>query len=35
MQKEDVHNLRMYYLDGNGHFFLDTRKKNKLTFLAA
>lgn len=29
MQKEDVNNLRVYYLDGNGDFFLDTKKKGK------
>jgi len=35
MQKEGVNNLRMYYLGGNGRFFLDTRKKNKvLTFFS-
>lgn len=28
MQKEDINNLRMYYLDGNGQFFLGTRKKD-------
>lgn len=32
MQKDDVNDLRMYYLDGIGHFILDTRKKDKLLF---
>lgn len=31
MQKEDVNNLRVYYLDGNWDFFLDT-KVNFLLF---